>query len=170
MPCLQFLKTSRDGDSTTSVDSLSRCLKPFWWRNFVLIPKLNLPRGNLRPFPCVLSSKNQMHPAVTICSLVISIQFESLIIHLDLANTCKVKHMFWFIMAFLISDYFFSTHSGGSITNFLTVLAFQCCKVPLCQAAQRSAACASWAKGGSCTLAVMRKFVGGNFPNQNLAP
>lgn len=88
------------------------------------------------------------------------------IIHLDLANTCKVKHMFWFIMAFLISDYFFSTHSGGSITNFLTVLAFQCCKVPLCQAAQRSAACASWAKGGSCTLAViMRKFVGGNFPN-----
>lgn len=63
---------------------------------------------------------------------------------------------------------FFFTHSGGSITNFLNV-GFSVLKSASLSSSTKKCSRASRAKGGSCTLAVIvRNFVGGNFPNQNL--
>ena len=50
-----FLKTSREGDSTTSLGSLFQYLTSLSVKNFLLIPKLNLPCHNLRTFSLVLS-------------------------------------------------------------------------------------------------------------------
>ena len=50
-----FLKTSRDGDSTTSLGSLFQCLATLSVNKFLLISYLNLPWRNLRPLPLVLS-------------------------------------------------------------------------------------------------------------------
>ena len=49
-------KYLRDGDSTTSLGSLFQCLTNLLVKKFFLIPNVNLPWGNLRPFPLVLSS------------------------------------------------------------------------------------------------------------------
>ena len=51
----QFLNTSRDGDSTTSLRSLFQCLTTLSVKKFFLISNLNLPWCNLRPFPLILS-------------------------------------------------------------------------------------------------------------------
>ena len=49
-----FLNTSRDSDSTTSLDSPFQCLITFSEKKFFLLPNLNLPWCNLRLFPLVL--------------------------------------------------------------------------------------------------------------------
>ncbi|KAK4810518.1 hypothetical protein QYF61_004481 [Mycteria americana] len=51
----RLLNTSRDGDSTTSLDSLFQCLITLLVKKFFLTSNLNLPWRNLRPFPLVLS-------------------------------------------------------------------------------------------------------------------
>ena len=50
----RFLNTSRDGDSTTFLDSLFQCLTILSVMKFFLIPNLNLPWHNLRPLPLIL--------------------------------------------------------------------------------------------------------------------
>ena len=59
-----FLKTSRDGDSTTSLGSLFQCLATLSVKKFFLITNLNLPLCNLRPFPlsCCLSAVRRDQP------------------------------------------------------------------------------------------------------------
>ena len=49
------LNTSRNGDSITSLDTLSQCLISLSVEKFFLISSLNLPWWNLRLFPHVLS-------------------------------------------------------------------------------------------------------------------
>ena len=51
----QFLNTSRDGNSTTSLGTLFQCLTTLSVKTFFLISNLNLPWFNLRPFPLILS-------------------------------------------------------------------------------------------------------------------
>ena len=51
----QFLNTSRDGDSPTSLGSLCHCLTALLEDKCVLIPNLNLPWHNLKLSPLVLS-------------------------------------------------------------------------------------------------------------------
>ena len=51
----QFLNTSRNGDSSTSLGSLFQCSSPLSEKKFFLISNLNLPWCNLRPLPLVLS-------------------------------------------------------------------------------------------------------------------
>lgn len=52
---IHLLNTFRGGDSTTSLGSLFQCLATSSVKKFFLIPSLNLPWHNLRPFPWVLS-------------------------------------------------------------------------------------------------------------------
>ena len=58
----QFLNTSRDGDSTTSVWSLFQCLTTLFVKKCFLISNLNLSWHNLRPFPLVLSPVRRDQP------------------------------------------------------------------------------------------------------------
>ena len=58
----RFLNTSRDGDSTTSLGSLSQCLTTLSVKKFFPISNLNLPRHNFRPFPLVLKSPPRSLP------------------------------------------------------------------------------------------------------------
>jgi len=51
----QFLNTSRDSDSTTSLGSLFQCLITRSVKAFFLIYNLNLPWWNLRPLPLILT-------------------------------------------------------------------------------------------------------------------
>ena len=64
-----LLNTSRDGDSTTSLGSLSNDLTTLSVKKFFLISNLNLPWCNLRPFPLVLllvTWENRLrHPPAT---------------------------------------------------------------------------------------------------------
>ncbi|KAK4831211.1 hypothetical protein QYF61_016048 [Mycteria americana] len=50
-----FFNSSRDGDFTTSLDTLFQCLTTLSVKKFFLISNLNLPWCNLRPPPLVLS-------------------------------------------------------------------------------------------------------------------
>lgn len=49
-----FLNTSGDSESTTSLDSPIQCLSTYSENKFLLIPNLNLPWINLKPFLLVL--------------------------------------------------------------------------------------------------------------------
>lgn len=51
----QLLNTSRDSDSTTSLGSLLQYLITLSEKKFILIPNLNFPWHNLRPFSLILS-------------------------------------------------------------------------------------------------------------------
>lgn len=55
VPRLHVTNTSRDGDSTNSLNSLFQCLTTLFMKKFFLTSNLNLPWHNLRPFPHVLS-------------------------------------------------------------------------------------------------------------------
>ena len=55
--CIQFLNTSRDGDSTTSLGSSLQCLTTLSVNKFFLTSNLNLPWRHLRPFPLIFLSK-----------------------------------------------------------------------------------------------------------------
>ena len=63
----QILNTSRDGDPTTSLGSPFQYLTTPSVKKCFLIPNLNLPWHNLRPFPLVLSPvrRDQCHSAVS---------------------------------------------------------------------------------------------------------
>lgn len=65
VPCLLFLNTSRDSDSTTSLESIFQCLATLSMRKFFLISNKNLPWLNLRPFPlsyCWLPGRGDWPP------------------------------------------------------------------------------------------------------------
>lgn len=47
-----------DGDACTFLDSLFQCLTSLLLKTFSLIPNLNIPWQNLRPFPLLLSLVN----------------------------------------------------------------------------------------------------------------
>jgi len=54
-----FLKTSRDGDSTTPLGSLFQYLSTPSEKKFFLICSINLPCCNFKPLPLVLSKDSR---------------------------------------------------------------------------------------------------------------
>ena len=67
----QFLNTSKDGDSTTSLGSLFQCLTTLSVKKCFLISNLNLPWHNLRPFPLILSPVRRDQPHFTVSTFQI---------------------------------------------------------------------------------------------------
>ena len=67
----RFLNTSRDGDSTTSLESLFQCLTTLSVKKFFLIFNLKLPWRNLRPFPLILSQWKETNPTLAVSTFQI---------------------------------------------------------------------------------------------------